>query len=166
MDPSPAWGIDNNVAKVESRNEITTLKPQDPDPLNQRLAHGFGPIFRTSPLLDALGGFMSKGDGNDLQIGLLVGQKHLNARGSLHGGVIATLVDVAFGYMIVARDGGRRQLTASVKVDYRSSAGLNEWLEAFIEQVERDGRKTKVTGRIVSGERVIVEASVLFVQAA
>ena len=39
-------------------------------------------------------------------------------------------------------------------------------LEAFIEQVERDGRKTKVTGRIVSGERVIVEASVLFVQAA
>jgi len=109
---------------------------------------------------------MSKGDGNDPQIGLLVGQKHLNARGSVHGGVIATLVDVAFGYMIVARDGGRRQLTASVKVDYRSSAGLNEWLEAFIEQVERDGRKTKVTGRIVSGERVIVEASVLFVQAA
>jgi hypothetical protein len=48
----------------------------------------------------------------------------------------------------------------------RSSAGLDEWLEAFIEQVERDGRKTKVTGRIVSGERVIVEASVLFVQAA
>ena len=61
MDPSPAWGIDNNVAKFESRNEITTLKPQDPDPLNQRLAHGFGPIFRTSPLLDALGGFTNKG---------------------------------------------------------------------------------------------------------
>ena len=142
------------------------MKPQDPDSANLDLPHGFGPIFRTSPLLDALGGFMSKGDGTDLQIGLLVGQKHLNARGSLHGGVIATLVDVAFGYMLVARDGGRRQLTASVKIDYRSSAGLDEWLEAVIEQIQRDGRKTKVTGRIVSGDRVIVEASVLFVQVA
>ena len=66
--------------------------------------------------------------------------------------------------MLVARDGGRRQLTASVKIDYRSSAGLDEWLEAVIEQIQRDGRKTKVTGRIVSGDRVIVEASVLFVQ--
>jgi len=59
---------------------------------------GFGPILRSSPVLDALGGFMSRGEGEQLEIGLLVGPNHLNARGRLHGGV-----EFVFGNL---RDGG------------------------------------------------------------
>ena len=80
--------------------------------------HGFGPILRSSPVLDALGGFMSRGDGEALEIGLLVGPTHLNARGRLHGGVTATLLDVAIGYMLAAR--GRSG--AQVRPAFRSRA--------------------------------------------
>jgi uncharacterized protein (TIGR00369 family) len=125
---------------------------------------GFRPIFRSSPALDALGGFMSRGQADDLEVGLLIGPNHLNSRGFLHGGVIATLIDVAFGYMLVARSGGLRQVTASMKIDYRSSAVHGEWLDVVLNHVEKTGRKTLVNGRVVCGDRILAEGSVLFVQ--
>ena len=54
--------------------------PQTPPPA------GFGPILRSSPVLEALGGFMSRGEGPDLEIGLEVGPNHLNARGACTAG--------------------------------------------------------------------------------
>lgn len=126
---------------------------------------GFGPILRSSPVLDALGGFMSRGDGDALEIGLLVGPTHLNARGALHGGVTATLLDVAIGYMLSARTGGRRRLTARMTVDYRSTAMPGEWLQVFLDRAEEDGRKTLAFGRLMSGERLVAEVSVLFISA-
>jgi len=124
---------------------------------------GFGPILRSSPVLDALGGFMSRGEGEQLEIGLLVGPNHLNARGRLHGGVTATLLDVAMGYMLSARTGGRRRLTARMTIDYRSSAEQGEWLHVLLDRAEENGRKTLAHGRLMSGERLVGEVSVLFV---
>jgi acyl-coenzyme A thioesterase 13 len=128
-----------------------------------RIPAGFGPIIRSSPVLDALGGFMSRGQSESLEIGMLVGPKHLNARGRLHGGVTATLLDVAMGYMLVARSGGRRRLTARLTVDYRSSAQEGEWLQVILDNTQEDGRKTLATGRLMCGERIIAEVSVLFI---
>ena len=126
---------------------------------------GFGPIFRSSPVLDALGGFMSHGEGEKLEVGLLVSPTHLNARGRLHGGVSATLLDVAMGYMLSARTNGRRWLTARMTIDYRSGAELGEWLHVLLDRTEENGRKTFAFGRLMSGERLIAEMSVLFVEA-
>ena len=44
----------------------------------EQVPEGFGPILRSSPVLDALGGFHSKGTGSALEIGLLVGERHCN----------------------------------------------------------------------------------------
>lgn len=126
---------------------------------------GFGPILRSSPVLDALGGFMSRGEGEKFEVGLLVGATHLNARGRLHGGVSATLLDVATGYMLSARTGGRRRLTARMTIDYRSGAEQGEWLHVRLDRTEENGRKTLAFGRLMSGERLIAEVSVLFVDA-
>ena len=133
--------------------------------LEAGVPEGFGPIFRTSPVLEALGGFMSRGDGEALEIGLLVGPDHLNARGGLHGGVIATLMDVATGYMLVARSGGRRRITARLTLDYRSGAAPGEWLQVHLDRVEADGRKTLAHARLMSGERLVAEADILFIDA-
>ncbi len=57
----------------------------------------FGPILRTSPMLDASGSFYSKGAGAALEIGLLVTERHTNSRASIHGGTLATLADVGLG---------------------------------------------------------------------
>ena len=59
---------------------------------------GFQPLFRTSPVLDLIGPLLSKGKGADLVIGLRVEAKHCNARGTVHGGILATFADVALGY--------------------------------------------------------------------
>ena len=126
---------------------------------------GFGPILRSSPVLDALGGFMSRGEGEQLEIGLLVAPTHLNARGRLHGGVTATLLDVAMGYMLSARTGGRRRLTARMTIDYRSSVEQGEWLHVLLDRAEENGRNTLAHGRLMSGERLVGEVSVLFVDA-
>ena len=126
---------------------------------------GFGPILRSSPVLDALGGFMSRGEGHALEIGLLVGPRHLNARGRLHGGVTATLLDTAMGYMLAARTGGRRRLTARLAVDYRSAADEGEWLQVFLDRADEDGRKTLAFGRLMAGERLVAEVTVLFIDA-
>ncbi|MFM8753601.1 MAG: PaaI family thioesterase [Phenylobacterium sp.] len=133
--------------------------------LEAGVPEGFGPIFRTSPVLEALGGFMSRGDDEALEIGLLVGPDHLNARGGLHGGVIATLMDVASGYMLVARSGGRRRITARLTLDYRSGAAPGEWLQVHLDRTEEDGRKTLAYARLMAGERLVAEASVLFIDA-
>jgi uncharacterized protein (TIGR00369 family) len=126
---------------------------------------GFGPILRSSPVLDALGGFMSRGEGDAPEIGMLVGPAHLNARGRLHGGVTATLLDVAIGYMLAARTGGRRRLTARLTIDYRSAADEGEWLQVFLDRADEDGRKTLAFGRLLSGERLVAEVTVLFIDA-
>ena len=126
---------------------------------------GFGPILRSSPVLDALGGFMSRGDGEALEIGLLVGPNHLNGRGRLHGGVSATLLDVAIGYMLSARTSGRRRLTARMTIDYRNTADTGEWLHVLLDRAEENGRKTLAFGRLMSGERLVAEVNVLFIDA-
>lgn len=66
------------------------------------LPAGFGPLFRTSPLLDTLGPFYGKGSGSDLTVGLRVAEKHTNSRGTVHGGVLATLGDIALGYTMAS----------------------------------------------------------------
>jgi acyl-coenzyme A thioesterase 13 len=108
---------------------------------------------------------MSRGEGDRLEIGLLVGPTHLNGRGRLHGGVSATLLDVAIGYMLSARTNGRRRLTASMTVDYRNSAGLGDWLDVVLDRTDEDGRKTLASGRLMAGDRLIAEVRVLFIDA-
>jgi acyl-coenzyme A thioesterase 13 len=60
------------------------------------IQYGFKPLFRTSPVLDLIGPFYCRGEGPDLVIGLRVDEKHCNARGTVHGGILATLADVKY----------------------------------------------------------------------
>ena len=102
---------------------------------NSDVPEGFGPLFRTSPLLDALGPFYGKGAGADLTIGLRVAEKHTNSRGMVHGGVLATIGDVALGYtMASSPDRPRSALTASLTIDYVGSAKVGDWIEARVDK--------------------------------
>ena len=102
---------------------------------NSDVPEGFGPLFRTSPLLDALGPFYGKGAGTELTIGLRVAEKHTNSRGGVHGGVLATIGDVALGYtMAFSSDPPRRALTASLTIDYVGAAKVGDWIEARVDK--------------------------------
>ena len=71
---------------------ITPCSEPNPPP-------GFEPLFRTSPFLDTVGPLFYRRDPErGLVIGLRIAEKHANARGIAHGGLLLTLADIALGY--------------------------------------------------------------------
>ena len=124
---------------------------------------GFGPILRTSPLLDTLGSFYSRGAGAELEIGLLVTERHANGRGTVHGGVLATLADVGMGYLMAfGAVPPRRLTTASLTIDYTGSAKVGDWI-AVVMDPPRVGRQLAfANARLMCGERQVARASAVF----
>lgn len=124
---------------------------------------GFGPIFRSSPMLDALGSFYSKGSGAMLEVGLLVTERHTNSRDTIHGGVLATLADVGMGYLMAyGSDPPRRLTTASLTIDYTGTAKVGEWI-AVVMDPPRIGRQLAfANARLMAGERQVARASAVF----
>jgi acyl-coenzyme A thioesterase 13 len=101
-------------------------------PLAEAPPPGFDPVSRRSPFLDLLGGlYVDETDAHAPVYGLRVSSEHTNSRGSLHGGVVATLADVALGYGAIAAHGQVLALiTASLTVDFIGTAHPGDWLEA------------------------------------
>jgi acyl-coenzyme A thioesterase 13 len=78
---------------------------------------GWRPIPRLSPFNALVGPLYQRSAGESLSIGLRIEEKHGNSRGICHGGVLATLADLALGYAMQARidlaAGGVRIVRAS-----------------------------------------------------
>jgi uncharacterized protein (TIGR00369 family) len=127
---------------------------------------GFGPLFRSSPVIDLIGPVYSKGEGADLVLGLRVEQKHCNMRGILHGGILATLADVALGYTVAFSTKPPTGLvTANLTLDFAGTAKIDDWLEAKVDVQKKGGRLAFANCYISVGENRIVRASAVFVVA-
>ncbi|MEA3193184.1 MAG: hypothetical protein QOD26_1517 [Betaproteobacteria bacterium] len=125
---------------------------------------GFSPLFRSSPVIDLIGPVYSKGEGADLVLGLRVEQKHCNMRGTLHGGILATLADVALGYAIAFSSQPPTGLvTANLTLDFAGTAKIGDWLEARVDVQKKGSRLAFANCYISAGEQRIVRASAVFV---
>jgi len=127
------------------------------------IPEGFAPLFRTSPVTDLIGPIYYRGRGKDLALGLRVEEKHCNARGTVHGGILATLADVALGYtMAYSTDPPTRLVTANLSLDFAGSATKGAWLETAVE-IQKQGARLAFANCYItaSGER-IVRASAVF----
>jgi acyl-coenzyme A thioesterase 13 len=103
-------------------------------------AEGFTALFRSSPFLERTGPFYSKGQGQSLSIGLRVLDHHLNARGSVHGGVLLTMADIALGYaMATTEDPPAGAVTSHLSADFAGSARLGDWIESSVD-IQKIGR--------------------------
>jgi acyl-coenzyme A thioesterase 13 len=129
---------------------------------------GFEPLFRTSPFLDTVGPFFyRKEPGGGFIVGLRVLPKHANARGSAHGGLLLTLVDVALGYRAAfSQDPPGALTTASLCADFAGAPKLGDWVEAQVD-VQRVGNRLAFANAflVVNGER-LVRASAVFSRSA
>ena len=95
---------------------------------------GFAPIFRTSAFLETIGPLYSAGCGAQLVVGLRVQEKHTNARGTLHGGVLASIADIALGYgLATSTNPPTSMVTASLSVDFAGSARSGDWIETSLD---------------------------------
>ena len=126
----------------------------------------FKPLFRTSPVLDLIGPLYSRGEGRERVLGLRAEAKHCNSRGTVHGGILATLADVALGYtMAFATDPPGNLVTANLSLDYAGTAKAGDWLEVHVD-VQKQGNRLSFANCyiVVAGER-IVRASAVFLAA-
>jgi len=127
------------------------------------IPEGFGPIFRSSPVLDALGHFYSRGEGATLALGLLVSANHVNSRDRLHGGVIATFADVGMGYLMAfGTQPPRRMVTVSLNVDFIGAAHLGDWVDLAMDVPHIGSRIAMANARLMVGERQVARASAVF----
>jgi len=105
--------------------------------------------------------------GAELSVGLRVEKKHMNSRGICHGGVLATLADLALGYAMHVREGGKGGfVTAHLAVDYAGAAREGDWIESQVEIQRMGARLAFANCYLVTGEgRRIVRASAIFARA-
>jgi acyl-coenzyme A thioesterase 13 len=128
---------------------------------------GFAPIFRTSPFLETIGPLYSAGSGTSLVIGMRVQEKHTNARGTLHGGVIASVADIALGYgMAMSTNPPTSMVTANLSVDFAGSAQIGDWLETSLD-IQKIGSRMAFANVYfsVGGERIARASGVFLVTA-
>ena len=105
------------------------------------IPEGFEHHFRKSPLTDPWEPLYSKRSERAVILGLRLAKPHTNARGLIHGGLIAALADNAMGYSCAHVMGGASSLvTIGLAVDFIGTAEVGQWLT-----VESDVIKTGST---------------------
>ena len=127
---------------------------------------GFRPLFRTSPVLDLIGPLYCRGEGPSLVVALRVEGKHCNARGTIHGGILATLADVALGYtMAFSSTPPTGLVTSNLSLDFAGTAKVGDWIEAHVDIQKQGSRLSFANCYITVGEERIVRASAVFLVA-
>ena len=127
------------------------------------IPEGWRAIERLSPFNSLVGPLYERGDRENLSIGLRIETKHTNSRGICHGGVLATLADLALGYAMQARgENAANFVTVHLSLDYAGAAKVGDWIESVIE-IQRIGARLAFANcyLLSSGER-IVRASAIF----
>src|SRR5262249_2887330 len=98
---------------------------------------GWRPIATLSPFNALVGPLYKRGTGDAVSTGLRIEEKHTNSRGICHGGVLATLADLALGYAMKSRlegdkAGGFGFVTVQLSIDYSGSARIGDWIESEV----------------------------------
>jgi len=132
-------------------------------PEGKEVPDGFRAIPRLSPFNALVGPLYERRRGDEVSIGLRIEEKHTNSRGICHGGLLATVADLALGYAMLAKTGGKGGfVTAHLAVDYAGAARSGDWIESAVE-VQRMGRRLAFANcYLVCGESRIVRASAIF----
>ncbi len=105
------------------------------------IPEGFERQSRRSPLTDPWEPIYTKQTPDAIILGVRLATPHTNARGFVHGGLIAAMTDKAMGHSCAHKMHGAHSLvTVSMSIDFISSAQVGQWLA-----VETDVIKTGST---------------------
>jgi acyl-coenzyme A thioesterase 13 len=124
---------------------------------------GFEPLARSSPVSELIGPVYSKGTGASLIIGIRVSAKLCNIRGTMHGGMVATVADMALGYALAwSSEVPTPMVTASLTIDYAGTAQAGDWIESRVDIQKKGAKLAFANCYIVKGEHRIAHASGVF----
>lgn len=122
-----------------------------PAPLDEGFLNRVGPLYA------------KRDDGGDHVIAFRATAAHLNRYGVVHGGMLATLADVAIG-MNLARVTGTVEtaLTLNLSMDFIDASGDGDWIEAHVALTKRAGRVRFGDCELRVGERLIARGHATF----
>jgi uncharacterized protein (TIGR00369 family) len=124
---------------------------------------GFEPHFRKSPLTEPWEPLYAKRTDKSVIIGLRLARPHTNARGLIHGGLIAALADNAMGYSCAQVTGWTTSyVTISLSVDFTGSAEIGQWLAIESDVIKTGSTICFAQSLIKADDVVIARASATF----
>jgi uncharacterized protein (TIGR00369 family) len=129
----------------------------------ESIPEGFEPHFRKSPFTDPWEPLYSKRTDKAVVMGLRLARPHTNARGLIHGGLIASLADNAMGYSCALRmDHALSLVTIGLSVDFVGSAQVGQWLAVEPEVIKTGSTISFVQSFIKADDAVIARANATF----
>jgi len=126
--------------------------------LDQRIqAHTFGGL---------VGPFYSRRRGNDLSLGLRIEARHCNSRGTCHGGLLATLADMALGYSCALAgepgEGRPNFVTVDLSLQYLASTHVGDWVQSEVAVLSPGSRTRSAAGHLLANGQPVVRISANF----
>ena len=134
---------------------------------DQDIPEGYELVQRTqgSTFAGLVGPFYAKREGRTLSLGLRIEQRHLNSRGSCHGGLLATLADIALGYACVAaaEEGQSKNfVTIDLSVEYLAGTQAGDWVQSEVKVLNADSRTASAAGHLCVDGRPVARISANF----
>jgi acyl-coenzyme A thioesterase 13 len=132
------------------------------------IPEGFSRVQRPqpNPFNELVGPFYSRRAGDAISLGMRIEARHCNSRGICHGGLLATLADVALGYACVAAGSPEGKsnsfVTTNLSVDYLAPAHVGDWVQSDVKVLNPGSRTATANGFLVANGNPIVRASATF----
>jgi acyl-coenzyme A thioesterase 13 len=117
---------------------------------------------RPNPFNEMVGPFYERRRGREVSLGLRIEERHTNSRGICHGGLLATMADLALGYSALATGGHASFVTVSLTLDFAGSARPGDWLESAVEVQKTGSRLAFANCYLLANGVRIVRASAIF----
>lgn len=126
--------------------------------LDQRIQpHTFGGL---------VGPFYSRRQKDEISLGLRIEGRHCNSRGTCHGGLLATLADIALGYACALAgdtDGNKRNfVTVDLSLQYLASTRVGDWVQSEVTVLSPGSRTASATGHLFANGNPVARISANF----
>jgi len=113
-----------------------------------------------------VGPFYSRRQGDSISLGLRIEGRHCNSRGTCHGGLLATLADIALGYACAIAGGtdgkSRNFVTVDLSLQYLASTQVGDWVQSEVEVLNPGSRMASATGHLLANGQPVVRISANF----
>ncbi len=130
---------------------------------DEDVPEGFAPAAFSYPIFADTGPYFLKRTDACCIVGMRVRDKHCQARGAAHGGVLATLADVALSLQVhLILQPGQFVTTTSLTTNYVRVAKRGAWIEAHTVLDHLGKRNAHVHGRIIDGDDTLITMSGAF----
>lgn len=126
--------------------------------------NGFQPHFRKSPVTDPWEPLYSRRRSDGVDLSIEVRDAHCNARGFLHGGVLAALCDNFMGLSLglVLNNAKANIVTVNLAVDYLGSAKVGDVVMIEPRVIRWGGSLGFCDALVNNGDKLIARANATF----